>query len=157
MGFTGRQAQIKIKYRLRALEHWGFRGVSTHYLHTTSIFSSVSTCRWLKYSHGKYVHTEELLALEAISVKGCQRDTASSPHITRFLPLDEWSLYLNQHPDKAFAAFMESGLSHGFCIRFDHTSTLQPAPLNFHSVQANPATVERYMAGEIAPCHLVAS
>ena len=90
-------------------------------------------------------------------MKGCQRDTASSPHITGFLPLDEWSPYLNQHPDKAFAAFMERGLSHGFCIGFDHTSTLRPAPPNFHSVQANPATVERYMAGEIAAGRLVAT
>ena len=101
--------------------------------------------------NGRYLYTEELLALEATSVRSRHCNTGSPPHIARFLPFSTWFHYIEQHLDKAVVAFMEQGFLHGFRIRFHHAFTLRPAPPNFHSVQANLATVEGYIhvAGKV--------
>ena len=95
---------------------------------------------------GKYIYTEDLLALEALSRGGGVRDT---PHpVMNPLPLDQWSTYLSSHSDGAFAAFLRRGISGGFRIGFNHRSPLRPASKNFQSVNLNPSTVDRYISEE---------
>ena len=106
---------------------------------------------------GRYIYTADLLALEATSVEGRQDSSCRSTPVTGFLPLDEWSRFLEQHPDRDFAAFMCRGLTHGFRIGFDQTSLLGEPPPNFQSVRDNPSTVDSYIANEVALGRLVVS
>ena len=102
---------------------------------------------------GKYIYTEDLLALEALSRVVGVKDT---PHpIMNPLPLDQWSMYLSSHPDGAFSAFLRRGISGGFRIGFNRRSPLRPAPKNFQSVNLNPSTVDRYISEEIDRGRLV--
>ncbi len=97
---------------------------------------------------GRYIYTEELLALEALS-RGRGAEDMLNP-VTNSLPLDKWSMYLSLHPDEAFAAFLRRGISGGFRIGFSSGSRLRPAPKNFRSVDLNPFTVNKYVAEEMA-------
>ena len=102
---------------------------------------------------GRYIYTEELLALEALSRVGGTEDMPNP--VTNPLPLDKWSMYLSLHLDEAFAAFLRRGMSGGFWIGFSHNSPLRPAPKKFRSVDLNPSTVNKYVAEEMALGRLV--
>ena len=52
---------------------------------------------------------------------------------------------------------MLRGMSYGFRIGFDRRCSLKPAPGNFRSVQENLASVEKYIADEVALGRLVQS
>ena len=80
---------------------------------------------------GRYAYTEDLLALEATSVRSKLPNPSSVLAVTGFLPLEEWSPFLDRHPDPRFAAFLRRGLTHGFRIGFDRTCTLGQPPRNF--------------------------
>lgn len=101
---------------------------------------------------GQYRYTEDLLALERASAHTRPLDTASPiAAAEQFLPLDEWSPYLDTHPDQVFAAFIRRGLVQGFRIGFDRSScVLRPPRGNFQSVTDNPVMVNRYIAEVVA-------
>ena len=71
--------------------------------------------------------------------------------------MQEWLPYLQMHPDREFAEFMKRGLSSGFRIGFNPAHPLRTAPANFRSVQDHPATVDKYIAEEVASGRLVES
>ena len=73
------------------------------------------------------------------------------------LPVSQWAPYMSRHPDRQFADFIMRGVSHGFRIGFNRSSTLRPAPENFRSVKLNPTTVEKYLAEELTLGRLVPS
>ena len=52
---------------------------------------------------GKYIYTDDLLALEALSCGGGVKNALHQ--VTNPLPLDQWSTYLYSHPDGDLAAF----------------------------------------------------
>ena len=115
--------------------------------------SSLSGTGGTNVRGGRYIYTEELLALEALSRGGGTEDTPNP--VANPLPLDQWSRYLASHPDGAFAAFLRRGFSGGFRIGFDRSSPLRPAPKNFRSVTTNPSIVDKYVAEEMALGRLV--
>ena len=58
--------------------------------------------------------------------------------------------YLSSHPDQTFASYICTGLSNGFHIGFDRSSTrLQSASRNHPSSLANPSAVENHIAIEV--------
>ena len=107
---------------------------------------------------GQYCYTEDLLALERVSVTSQSSGTVLSADervLTGFLPLPRWQPFLQAHPDQAFAEFMRRGITHGFRVGFDPINRLKSAPQNFHSVRDNPLTVHKYIADEVAQGRLV--
>ena len=106
---------------------------------------------------GQYVFTKDLLALEAASAGSQPGSSDHTPTVAGFLPLSEWSPFLECHPDVQFAAFMHRGLAHGFRIGFDRSRTLGESPPNFQSVRRIPQVVEEYITNEVAQGRLMAS
>ena len=94
--------------------------------------------------------------MEAASLNG-RVATTSSVLLSGFLSLQEWTPFLQLHPDEDFAQFMRWGLSSRFRIGFNPDHPLRAAPGNFSSVQNNPAIVDRYIANEVASGRLVES
>ena len=108
--------------------------------------------------NGQYCYTEDLLALERVSVTSQSSGTVLSADervLTGFLPLPQWQPFLQAHPDQAFAEFVRRGITHGFRVGFDPINRLKSAPQNFHSVRDNPLTVHKYIADEVAQGRLV--
>ena len=99
---------------------------------------------------GTYIYTRDLLALEDVSVATQPLVQHHSSIVTGFLPWEEWSPFLDQHPDSRFAAFMRRGITHGFRIGFDQRSTLKKPQPNFQSVARNPIVVDKYIESELA-------
>ena len=93
---------------------------------------------------GAYPYTSELLALEGLQVPG------STPQPRSFAPAHQWAPYLNSHPDKLYARFLDRGLTYGFRIGFDRSKPLKPARQNLPSVKANSSAVNRYIEDEVA-------
>ena len=91
-----------------------------------------------------YRYTEELLALESISLP------TTFTSVSGFIPSQEWEPYLRSHPDQALAAFLRRGFTTGFRIGFDHSRRLKPAKRNLPSVRENPSVVESYIKDELA-------
>ena len=104
---------------------------------------------------GKHAFTEDLLTLEAAAGKVRDSESTNSDIVFRSLPIDQWSVALASHPDKDFVAFLLRGISQGFRIGFSRSSQLKPPPGNFHSVNANRSTVDKYIAEEVAMGRLV--
>ena len=64
--------------------------------------------------------------------------------------------YLSSHPDQTFASYICTGLSNGFHIGFDCSSTrLQSASHNHPSFLANSSVVENHIATEVSAGRLV--
>ena len=87
--------------------------------------------------------------MEKTSVSTQQVNPERAAPVAGFLPLEDWETFLDQHPDKDFAAFMRRGLTHGFRIGFDQAYPLKDPPPNFQSVVNNAATVDQYIANEV--------
>ena len=105
---------------------------------------------------GSYAYSRELIVLEA-AAQNSQMTSVPAVPISGFLPMQEWFPYLQMHPDRDFAEFMKRGLTSRFRIRFNPAHPLHTAPANFRSVQDHPATVDKYIAEEVASGRLVES
>ena len=75
-----------------------------------------------------------------------QLETVSTP-----LAVTEWARVLTQHPDRAFARYICTGLMFGFRIRFSGTITLRSAPVNSSQWVSIPqSSRSTYLAKELA-------
>ena len=104
-------------------------------------------------AHGKYLYTDDLLALEQIGGAVPEGVTHIQAHIIPvhgFLPLERWDQYLHLHPDQVFAAFLRRGIQSGFRIGFDRSKRLSNCTNNHQSVKDNKMVVESYVMREVA-------
>jgi len=67
------------------------------------------------------------------------------------IEMDRLSVFLASHPDQAFAAYIHQGLTHGFRIGFNSSSTqLQSRSSNHPSALANGRVVQERIAPEVS-------
>ena len=64
--------------------------------------------------------------------------------------MEAWAQALSDHPDKAFARYLCTGLRFGFRIGFSHSIRLKSAPTNMGSAIEHPSVVAEYVANELA-------
>lgn len=102
---------------------------------------------------GKYIYMQDLSSLEELveNFPGPSWPICPSP-----VCLENWSQFLQCHPDKAFASYIHNGFSAGFRIGFDRKSTKLRSRLKNHpSTQANQAIVSSHIHGDLQSGHLV--
>ena len=102
---------------------------------------------------GRYRYMQDLLLL------GANQATIPPlfwPRCPTPINVDLLISYLSSHPDQTFASYIYTGLSNGFHIGFDRSSTrLQSASRNHPSSLANPSVVENHIATEVSAGRLV--
>ena len=76
------------------------------------------------------------------------RQPAKAP--VPLLRVSAWAEALVQHPDKAFARYICSGLQFGFRIGFSRCVRLRPATRNMPSAHEHPTIVSEYLSKERA-------
>ena len=102
---------------------------------------------------GRYIYTEELLALEAAS--GTKLSLNHLDHSNQFLPVEAWDPILRSHPDQTFAEFLRRGIKNGFRIGFDRSHKLKPCKENLLSTKLNSVQVDNHIADEVASGKLI--
>ena len=100
-----------------------------------------------------HIDTNQLIQLE--SCKPTPEHLISIPssasHIVTPLLPHRWEGLLRQHPDQALAAYVVSGLSNGFHIGYQYSSSRRLSlSANMLSAARNPRPVEQYLATELA-------
>ena len=100
-----------------------------------------------------HIDTNQLIQLE--SCKPTPEHLISIPstasHIVTPLLPHRWEGLLRQHPDQALAAYVVSGLSNGFHIGYQYSSSKRSSlSANMLSAARNPRPVQQYLATELA-------
>lgn len=93
--------------------------------------------------------------LEELDRKRPGKGGVRAPRVARAIhtPLAarEWARELANHPDERFRKYIETGLSQGFRIGFDHgRQTCKVAKKNMLSAYQNPSVVDDYLAKEVS-------
>ena len=102
---------------------------------------------------GRYRYMQDLLLLGA---NQAPTPPLFWPRCPTPINVDLLISYLSSHPDQTFASYIYTGLSNGFHIGFDRSSTrLQSASRNHPSSLANPSVVENHIATEVSAGRLV--
>lgn len=101
-----------------------------------------------------YQYTADLLTLDLCRSPHQAFDTHLRPVRT---PLNHqaWEAALRDHPDRAYARYIITGISNGFRIGFDCSHPLQSAPRNMLSAQEHPEVVGAYLYKERAAGRLL--
>lgn len=95
---------------------------------------------------GRYQYTDDLLKLEDCTEDDC---LVTWPVYRSPVHLANWTPFLASHPDGAFAAYIQAGLTNGFHIGFDrHACRLRSAKRNHPSALANPPAVQDFIFSE---------
>ena len=112
-------------------------------------------CSWshMNIVAGRYRYMQDLLQLAA---NQAPIPSLFWPRCPTPINVDLLILYLLSHPNQTFASYICTGLSNGFHIGFDRSSTrLQSASRNHPSSLANPSVVENHIATEVSAGRLV--
>ena len=96
-----------------------------------------------------YRYTTDLLCLDF-----CRRTGATQARelelVSTPLVVEAWARALSQHPDRAFARYVCTGLQFGFRIGFTNTIKLKSATANMGSAREHPSVVSEYLAKELS-------
>ena len=100
-------------------------------------------------SEGLYRYSNDLLTLNSYSSPESQPIPACLTHITTPLNLEAWDMCLRNHPDRTFASYILSGISHGFHIGFNHETPIRSAKGNMSSAAHHAPVIEDYLKAEL--------
>ena len=104
-------------YPLRPLGMTIINIVLCNYTHTGSHYPFTS--------EGLYRHSADLRTLNSYSLPDSQSIPACLTHITTPLHLEAWDTRLRNHPDRTFADYTLSRISHRFHIGFNHETFIR--------------------------------
>ena len=76
-------------------------------------------------SKGLFYHSADLRTLNSYSLPDSQSIPACPTHITTPLHLEAWDTRLRNHPDRTFANYTLSRISHRFHIGFNHEALIR--------------------------------
>ena len=96
-----------------------------------------------------YPYTSDLMCLDA-----CRPQERPLPQeltsVSTPLVLSAWAAALQVHPDRAFARYVIDGLSHGFRIGFNRSTSLQSATANMPLATLHTEVITKYLQKELS-------
>ena len=94
-----------------------------------------------------YLHTQHLLQLDSFTAPWEPSNRIS--RVESPLVINRWASWLQKHPDQQLAKYVLKGISGGFRIGFNYSSSLRRAPcINLLSAFQNPQVVSQYLEEE---------
>ena len=107
-----------------------------------------------------YKYTNDLLSFDACRPAEAGLGPALPPicrQITTPLDAEVWACQLRNHPDRAFADYIVSGIRQGFRLGFDYSKRKPlPAKKNMRSATDNGTVVEEYLRKEVSAGRVIA-
>ena len=104
----------------------------------------------------KYTYSTDLQLLDSFSNPQPPTLPAILKNIATPLQAATWSVWLNYHPDPAFADYLLQGLTKGFRIGFDYTNhSCRAAKRNHPSALNCPEVISESIAKEVAAGRLI--